>query len=150
MRIWIDADACPAVIKEIIFRASERTQIAVVVVANRPIKIPLNGLVTTIQVSQGFDMADEEILAKLSANDVVITGDIPFADAAVTKGAIAIDPRGELYNHETIKDRLALRNLMGELRDAGLVSGGSGPFGPKERMAFANKLDTILAQAKRR
>lgn len=144
MKIWIDADACPTVIKDIIFRASERTKTAVIVVANKPIKIPLNGLVSTIQVGRGFDMADERILSELLAGDVVITADIPFADAAIDKGAVAINPRGDLYTKENIKDRLATRNLMEELRDAGLMSGGPKPLGLKDRQAFSNKLDTIL------
>ncbi len=148
MQIWIDADACPNVIKDIIFRASERTKIKVVVVANQAIKIPLNGLVSTIQVPRGFDMADEQILQSLVAGDLVITADIPFADAALTKGAMAINPRGELYTHENIKDRLATRNLMEELRDSGLVQGGPKPLGLRDRQAFANKLDAILAKVR--
>lgn len=146
MTIWIDADACPNVIKDIIFRASERTKIKVILVANKPMRVPLNGLVSTIQVPQGFDMADERILKDLSPLDVVITGDIPFADAAITKGAIAIDPRGELFTEENIKDRLATRHLMEGLRDAGMVSGGPRPLALKDRQAFANKLDAILAR----
>lgn len=146
MKIWIDADACPNVIKEIIFRASERTRTPVVVVANMPIKIPLNGLVSTMQVPRGFDMADEHILQELSAGDLVITADIPFADAAIDKHAMAINPRGELYTKENIKDRLATRDLMAELRDAGLVSGGPKPLALKDRQSFANKLDAILSR----
>lgn len=149
MKIWIDADACPNVIKEIIFRASERTRTPVVVVANMPVKIPLNGLVSTMQVPRGFDMADEHILQELSAGDLVITADIPFADAAIDKHAMAINPRGELYTKENIKDRLATRDLMAELRDAGMVvSGGPKPLALKDRQSFANKLDAILARKK--
>lgn len=145
MRIWIDADACPKVIKEIIFRASERTKIPVIMVANQPLTIPLNGLVSTIQVSKGFDMADERILKDMEPYDVVITADIPFADAVIDKGATAINPRGELYTKENIKDRLSTRNLKEELRDAGLVFGGPKTLGLKDRQAFANKLDALLA-----
>jgi len=148
MRIWIDADACPNVIKEIIFRASERTKTPVVVVANKPIKVPLTGLVSTIQVPHGFDMADERILKDLMAKDIVITADIPFADAAIEKGAFVIDPRGDLYSKENIKDRLATRNLMEGLRNAGLISGGPKSFSLKDRQAFANKLDKLLAASK--
>jgi uncharacterized protein len=148
MQIWIDADACPNVIKDIIFRASNRTKIPVVVVANKPIKIPLTGLISTIQVPRGFDMADERILANLSRGDLVITADIPLADAAIDKGAMVIDPRGDLYSHENIKDRLATRNLMEELRDAGFVRSGPKPLGLRDRQAFANKLDAILAKLK--
>jgi uncharacterized protein YaiI (UPF0178 family) len=146
MKIWIDADACPNVIKDIIFRASERTKTKVILVANSPIKIPLNGLVSTIQVPKGFDLADEQILKDLAPCDLVITGDIPFADRAITKGAIAIDPRGELYSEQNIKDRLATRNLMEELRDMGMVGSGPKPFSLKDRQAFANKLDAILTR----
>lgn len=148
MKIWIDADACPNVIKEIIFRASERTRTFVIVVANKPIRIPLNGLVSTIQVPQGFDRADEKILESLAGGDVVITADIPFADEALKKGGIAIDPRGDLFTHENIKDRLATRNLLEGLRDMEMISGGPKPLGLKERHAFANKLDAILARKK--
>jgi uncharacterized protein YaiI (UPF0178 family) len=144
MRIWIDADACPNVIKEIVFRASERTKTAVVVVANKPIRIPLTGLVSTIQVPHGFDMADEQILRDVMPNDIVITADIPFADVAILKGAFVIDPRGDLYDKENIKDRLATRNLMEGLRDAGLVRGGPKSLSLKDRQAFANKLDKFL------
>lgn len=145
MRIWIDADACPTVIKEIIFRASERTRIPVILVANQPVKVPLNGLVSAIQVSRGFDMADEQILESMSAEDLVITADVPLADAAIDKGAVAINPRGELYTKENIKDRLATRNLMQELRDSGMITGGPKALALKDRQAFANKLDALLA-----
>lgn len=146
MQIWIDADACPNVIKEIIFRASERTKTKVIVVANKPIKIPLNGLVSTIQVSQGFDMADEQILQGLEEGDLVITADIPFADAAISKGAIALNPRGDLYSKENIKDRLATRNLLEELRNAGMTLDGPRPLSLSDRQAFANIIDAFLAK----
>ncbi len=144
MRIWIDADACPNVIKEIIFKASERMRIQVVVVANTAIKIPLNGLVSTIQVPRGFDMADEHITNQLNANDLVITADIPLASAVIAKGAFALNPRGEMYTEENINERLATRDLLQELRDCGMVTGGPKPLGEKERLAFANKLDAFL------
>ena len=150
MRIWIDADACPNVIKDIVFRASERTQTPVVVVANKPIRIPLNGLVSTIQVSHGFDMADSRIVEEMAAGDIVITADIPLADAVIERGGIAVNPRGELYSQENIKDRLATRNLMEELRDSGMISGGPKTLGLKDRQSFANKLDTLLAARSRR
>jgi uncharacterized protein len=148
MRIWVDADACPAVIKEIIFRASRRTGIPVVLVANRPIKIPIGALVSVIQVSSGFDMADDRILEEIKAKDLVITADIPLADAAISKEAIAINPRGELYTKDNIKDRLAMRNLMQELRDFGQVGGGPKAMALKDRQAFANTLDAVLAKYK--
>lgn len=146
MRIWIDADACPNVIKEIIFKASARTQIHVVVVANAPIRIPINGLVSTIQVPRGFDMADDKITDSLMAGDIVITADIPLASAVITKGALALNPRGELYTEENINDRLATRDLLAELRDSGMMSGGGPkPLGLKEKQGFAAKLDALLA-----
>lgn len=149
MKIWIDADACPNVIKEIIFRASARTGTKVVVVANQPIKIPLTGLVSTIQVPRGFDMADSRIVDDMAAGDIVVTADIPLANEVVEKGGSALNPRGELYTKENIKDRLATRDLMAELRDSGMISGGPKTLGPSERQAFANKLDTLLARSAR-
>lgn len=150
MKIWIDADACPNVIKEIIFRASERTRTPVVVVANRAIGIPIGVLVSVIQVSAGFDLADERIVSEMAAGDLVITADIPLADAVVQKGGLALNPRGELYDEENIKDRLATRDLLSELRDNGLLTGGPKTFSLKDRQAFANKLDAILARQKNR
>lgn len=149
MRIWIDADACPKVVKEIIFRASMRRNIKVVVVANKAIGIPITGLVSIIQVSAGFDMADARILDEMKSGDIVITADIPLADEVVAKGGMALDPRGELYTSDNIKERLATRDLMSDLRDSGLVFGGPKAFGPKEAHAFANSLDALLtARAK--
>lgn len=145
MRIWIDADACPKVIKEIIFKAAERTKTPVVVVANSPLKIPLNGLVTIVQVARGFDRADEHIENNLTKDDLVVTADIPLADAVIRKGAMALNPRGELYTEENIKERLATRNLLQELRDYGVTTGGPKTLGLKERQKFANQLDTILS-----
>lgn len=151
MRIWIDADACPNVIKEIIFKASLRTQIHVVVVANSQIKIPMNGLVSTMQVPRGFDMADDHITDNLAADDLVITADIPLASAVIAKGAYALNPRGEFYTEENIAERLATRDLMEELRDSGMMTGGPKPLGTKDRQAFANKLDAFLsAHARKR
>ncbi len=150
MKIFIDADACPNVIKEIVFRASARTNTPVIVVANSPIRIPLNGLVSTIQVPRGFDMADSRIVSEMAAGDIVITADIPLADGVIEKGGIAINPRGQLYTEENIKDRLATRNLSEELRDSGVLTGGPKTLGPKDSQAFANKLDTLLAAKLRR
>lgn len=145
MRIWIDADACPNVIKEIIFKASLRTQIPVVLVANSQIKFPVNGLVSAIQVPRGFDMADEKILERIVAQDLVVTADIPLARAVIAKGAIAINPRGEQYTEENINERLATRDLLEELRDSGIIlGGGPKPLGPKNKQEFAKKLDAIL------
>ncbi len=145
MKIWVDADACPKVIKEIIFRASARTRTPVVIVANQALRIPLTGLISTIQVPHGFDMADNQIINDMSAGDLVITADIPLADAVISKGGIALNPRGELYTEENIKDRLATRDLLAELRDNGLVNSGPKTLGLKDRQAFANKLDALLS-----
>lgn len=146
MRIWIDADACPNSIKEIIFRASIRAQIPVIVVANMPIKIPINSLISTVQVKKEFDEADAYIINHLAAQDLIITADIPLADAVLSKHALALNPRGELYSPETIKERLTTRDLMTELRDFGVLTKGPKTLGPKERQAFANKLDQIITR----
>lgn len=150
MRIWIDADACPNAIKDIIFKASLRLQIPVVVVANSSLKIPINGLVSTIQVPKGFDMADDQIENSLAKDDLVITADIPLANSVIAKGATALNPRGELYNEENIKERLATRDLMQELRDFGVLFGGPKTLGTKDRQNFANKLDSILSAYRRK
>lgn len=149
MKIYIDADACPNVIKDIVFRASSRTNIPVVVVANSPIRIPLTGLISIIQVPKGFDMADHRIIEEMSKDDIVITADIPLADAVINQGGIAINPRGELYNPDNIKDRLTTRNLMEELRSSGMITGGPKTLGLKDRQTFANSLDALLSKHSR-
>lgn len=150
MQIWIDADACPNVIKEIIFKAAERTQTRVTVVANKAIRIPKTGLVSSVQVAQGFDVADNQIVEEMSPGDLVITADIPLADAVITKGGLALNPRGELYSAENVKDHLATRNLMQELRDQGMIGGGPKPLALKNRQAFANQLDRLLTAQKKK
>jgi len=145
MQIWVDADACPSVIKEIIIRASQRTNTKVILVANKPLRVPLNGLVSTIQVSKGFDVADNKIVQLMQPGDIVITADIPLADEVVAKKGRAINPRGELYTPENIKDRLATRDLMEQLRDFGMVTGGPKTLGLRDRQDFANQLDRLLA-----
>ncbi len=149
LRIWIDADACPNVVKEIVFRAAERTKTQVILVANAPIRLPQSGLVSIIQVSHGFDVADSRIIEEVRAGDLVVTADIPLADAVITKDALALNPRGELYTKENIKDHLATRNLMADLRDSGAISGGPKTLGLKDRQAFANQLDRVLASCDR-
>lgn len=144
MRIWIDADACPKPVKEIIFRASLRTNTQVVLVANKALTVPLTGLISIIRVSAGFDMADARILEEMEKGDLVVTADVPLADEVIERGGVAINPRGELYTKDNVKDHLATRDLMAELRDSGLMTGGPKAFGPKEKQAFANKLDTLL------
>lgn len=146
MQIWIDADACPKVIKEMCFRAADRARILVVLVANQPINIPLSPFIKTIQVSAGFDVADQKIIENVQSGDLVITADIPLADAVITKGAIALNPRGDFYTKNNIKQCLTLRNLSAELRDSGLISGGPAKLSKKEIHIFATHLDRILTK----
>lgn len=146
MRIWVDADACPKMIKEILFRAAIRTATQVILVANQPLQTPLSPYIKKILVASGFDVADHRIVQEMATGDLVITGDIILADAVVTKGGLALNPRGDLYTAENIKQCLAMRNLMGELRDSGMVSGGPQKLSTKESTAFAKHLDTLLAK----
>ena len=147
MRIWIDADACPNVIKEILFRAAERTKVPLTLVANQPTRIPLSPLVRQVQVSAGFDEADRRILELVEPGDLVITADIPLAAKVIEKGARALNPRGELYTEENVRERLAMRNLMDELRSGGMISGGPAVLSQSDRQAFANALDRVLSKA---
>lgn len=146
MRIWIDGDACPAVIKEILFRAAVRTKTSLTIVANQPMAIPKSDYIGILTVSSGLNVADQKIVELLDSSDLVITADIPLAAQVVEKGAIALDPRGELYSHENIGERLTMRNLMDELRGGGMIAGGPAPFRTTDRQAFANQLDRILAK----
>jgi uncharacterized protein YaiI (UPF0178 family) len=146
MRIWVDADACPNVIREILVRAAERTQIEMTLVAGVPIQAPRSRWVTAVTVSTGFDAADDAIIDRMEAFDLVVTADIPLAARAVEKRGTALNPRGEFYTAENIRERLAMRDLMANLRDAGSISGGPPPLGNVERQAFANALDRYLAK----
>lgn len=146
MRIWIDADACPRVVKEIIFRASERLGVPVCLVANQGLAKHHSHLVTSVVVSAGFDAADDYIASQAMATDLVVTADIPLAARIVAKGAVALDPRGELYTEENVGERLSLRDLMQELRGAGLVQGGPAQFGMADRQRFASSLDRLLTR----
>ncbi len=146
MKIWVDADACPVVIKEILFKAAERTQIDVTLVANHAIRIPSSKVIHFMQVSHGFDIADNEIVARLNPGDLVITSDIPLADEAIEKGATCLSPRGELYTKANIKSRLNMRDFMDTLRSSGIDTGGPPALSQSNRMAFANHLDKILTQ----
>ena len=148
MKIWIDADACPNVVKEILFRASQRTKTALTLVANQYIAKPKSPLIDAIQVKQGFDEADNYIVDHLEPDDIVITADIPLASDAIDKGAMVINPRGELYTEDNIKQRLSTRDLMEELRSTGEVSGGPAAYNQKDGQNFANCLDRLLAQKK--
>jgi len=145
-QIWVDADACPGPIKEILFRAAERAQVMVTLVANQMLRTPSTRWVRAVQVAGGFDVADNEIVQRLAAGDLVVTQDIPLAAQAIDKGALALHPRGELYTRETIAQRLSMRNFMDELRGAGVDTGGPAAFHARDRQAFANQLDRWLQQ----
>jgi len=145
MHIWVDADACPGPIKEILFRAAERTQTSTTLVANHQVKVPPSRHIKMIQVSQGFDIADSHIGGAMQSGDLVITADIPLAAEVVAKGGVALNPRGTLYTVENVKQHLATRDLMEQLRSAGLASGGPPPLDKTDRQSFANQLDRLLA-----
>lgn len=147
MKIWVDADACPAPVKDILFRAARRTNTPIILVANNFLTTPPSPLISTVRVGQGFDVADDYIVEHLNANDLVITADIPLAAEVVAKQGIALNPRGELYTENNIKQRLGLRDMMEQLRGAGTQTGGPSSYGAKEKIAFANALDKILAKA---
>ncbi|KAF0221033.1 MAG: hypothetical protein FD174_746 [Geobacteraceae bacterium] len=146
MKIWIDADACPRVIKEIVFRASERLQVPVCLVANKDLSKSHSRLVTSVVVAEGFDAADDYIVQHAAPQDLVITADIPLAARIVARGGVALDPRGELYTEENVGERLSIRDLMQELRGAGLVQGGPAQFGLTDRKRFASALDRLLTR----
>lgn len=146
MKIWVDADACPKVIKEILFRAAKRAAVQVTLVANQSLHTPRSQHIKSLQVASGFDVADNEIVKNMSAGDLVITADIPLADQVITKGGHAINPRGELYTSDNIKARLNLRDFMATLRDSGVNTGGPAAFSQSDRQAFANQLDRLLAR----
>jgi len=146
MKIWVDADACPVVIKEILFKAAKRTGVKVTLVANHYLKIPALKNIIFLQVPSGFDVADNEIVRQLEKGDLVITGDIPLAAEVIEKGAHALNPRGELYTTENIKARLNMRDFMDSLRSSGIDTGGAPPLNQTDRQIFANHLDRFLTQ----
>jgi uncharacterized protein YaiI (UPF0178 family) len=149
-KIWIDADACPKIIKETVYAVSNRLQLEVILVANSQMFIPISPLIKLIIVKQGADVADSYIVDHLSPNDIVITADIPLAAFVVEKSAIAINIRGELYTEENIRERLSMRDFMKEMRDnSGLNIGGPAPFGPKDKELFTNSLNRILDKLSR-
>ncbi|WP_313388515.1 YaiI/YqxD family protein [Achromobacter aegrifaciens] len=150
MHIWVDADACPAVIKDILFRAAQRWQLPLTLVANQMLYTPPSPLIRAVQVPHGFDVADAHIAERASEGDLVITGDIPLAAQVLEKGAMALNPRGERYTPDTIRERLALRDMMEELRASGVDTGGPAAFSQADRKAFANQLDTLLARTARK
>jgi len=146
MQIWIDADACPNVIKEILFRAAERLEIPLTLVANRYIRPPASKFIKSITVSAGADVADTRIVQEMTAGDLVITADIPLASLVIGKEGHALNPRGEFYSQENIEERLSMRNFMDELRGNGIDTGGPPALNQKDRQAFANQLDRFLAR----
>jgi uncharacterized protein YaiI (UPF0178 family) len=145
-KIWIDGDACPRPVKDIVYRASERLRVPVKVVANSPMFVPHNGLVELIVVSSGFDVADAHIVSQVGIMDLVITADIPLASEVVKSGSTAINPKGELYTAESIGERLAVRNLMAEIRSSGEIVGGSRPYSDQDKKAFAAAFDRTLTK----
>ena len=146
MRIWVDADACPQVIKEILFRAAERAQILTTLVANTLLRVPSSPFIKSVRVAKGFNVADLQIVEQIQPGDLVITADIPLAAEVIARGAHALDPRGELYSEDNVRERLAIRNLMQDLRSQGALIGGPAPLGPSDRQRFANHLDRLLAR----
>lgn len=146
MKIWVDADACPVVIKEILFRAAERTEIEVALVANQSVQIPKSRYISFIHVAQGFDVADNEIVKRMLAGDLVITSDIPLAADVIEKEGVALSPRGEMYTADNIKARLSMRDFMESLRSSGVDTGGPSAMSQGDRKTFANCLDRLLTK----
>jgi len=150
MKIWVDADACPGVIKEILFRAAERTAIETTLVANQQLRTPRSRYIKTLRVTPGFDVADNEIVKRLGVDDLVITADIPLAAEVIAKGGHALSPRGELYSKETIGARLNMRDFMDTMRASGIDTGGPPALSQSDRKAFAGHLDTLVAKHARK
>lgn len=150
MKIWVDADACPTVIKDILFKAANRAQLVTTLIANHYIKIPPSPFIKFVQVQNGFDIADDEIVKRVQKSDLVITSDIPLADEVITKLALALSPRGELYSKENIKSRLNIRDFMDTMRASGLHTGGPSALSQTDRQNFANHLDRIIQQAQKK
>lgn len=146
MQIWVDADACPNAIKEILFRAAKRVEIKTTLVANQELQIPASDYIDAVQVRAGLDVADGYIVQHLQSGDLVITADIPLAAAVIDKDGYALNPRGEFYSKANIRERLSLRNFMDQLRSSGVETGGPPAFNQRDRQAFANQLDRFLAK----
>jgi uncharacterized protein YaiI (UPF0178 family) len=146
MHIWVDADACPAVIKDILFRAAERAQVGMTLVANKLLRTPPSKFIRALQVPRGFDVADAEIAQRLAPGDLVITADVPLAAEVIERGAHAINPRGELYTPDTIRERLALRDFLEQMRSSGVQTAGPAPLDHADRKRFADQLDRFLAR----
>ena len=148
MHIWVDADACPAVIKDILYRVAERTHMQVTLVANQLMRVPPSRFIRSVQVPSGADVADQEIVRLLAPGDLVVTGDIPLASDVLKKGGLALNPRGEFYTGDNIAQMLTMRAFMEELRSGGVDTGGPAPFSQADRQNFANQLDRHLAKVK--
>ena len=146
MKIWVDADACPVVTREILFRAAQRTGIHLILVANQPVRVPRSPVIRMLQVASGFDAADDEIVKRVGAGDLVVTSDIPLAAEAIKKGATALSPRGELHTRDNIRARLNMRDFLDTMRASGMDTGGPPPLSQSDRKAFADHLDRLLTQ----
>ena len=146
MKVWVDADACPVVIKAILFKAANRAKVIVTLVANQPLSIPQSRYITFLQVAAGFDVADDEIVKRVEENDLVITSDIPLAAEVIEKGGHALNPRGELDTKESIKSRLNMRDFLDTLRSSSVQTGGPPPLAQSDRQRFSNHLDRLLIQ----
>ncbi len=147
MKIWVDADSCPVAIREILYRAAERKRIELILVANQHLSLPGSRYISLVQVSAGFDVADNEIVKRVQEHDLVITSDIPLASEVIDKGARALSPRGELFTEQNVKSRLNMRDFMDTLRASGIHTGGPPALSQSDRQQFANHLDRILAKA---
>jgi uncharacterized protein YaiI (UPF0178 family) len=146
MEIWVDADACPVVIREILFRAAKRTNVRLTFIANQPVRVPKSASIRAIQVSAGFDVADNEIVKRCRAGDLVITSDIPLAAEVLDKGAYALSPRGEMFSVNDIRARLTMRDFLDTMRASGIVTGGPPALSQNDRKLFAGHLDALLAK----
>ncbi len=149
MQIWVDADACPSVIKDILYRAAERVELPLILVANQPLRTPASRFIKSIQVAPGFDVADNHIVQHVQAGDLVITADIPLAAEVIEKDAHALNPRGDFYSRENIRQRLTMRDFMETMRSSGVHTGGPNVLNQRDRMKFANQLDSFLAKQKK-
>lgn len=146
MKIWVDADACPVAVKEILYRAANRTRIELTLIANQMLRVPPSPWIKALQVPSGFDVADQKIAQEVVAGDVVVTADVPLAALVIAKGAVVIDPRGELLDKGNIQERLSMRNFMESLRNSGIEIGGPASLSSADRQAFANQLDRLLSR----
>ena len=145
MKIWVDADACPAAIKDILYRAANRVRIELTLVANQMLRTPPSPWISAVQVPAGFDVADRHIVQEATAGDLVVTADVPLAAQVIAKGARVLDPRGDLLDADNIDERLSLRNFLDRLRSSGVETGGPAAFSAADRQSFANRLDRLLA-----